>query len=202
MASIPGAPNLLSNAPKAIGLTLLGNIVSKLWDFLFPGPEWGVFVAGETFRAVEVSSVQAMDIRAGSRVMTFPIQSGSFISYNKVLMPGQIGIRMTKEGDDLERSTLISWLQVNKEVTSTFDILMPEFRFRNYTLIDYQINRRSDTGVALIIADCIFQEVRELPAEYSNSNISDPENMEPTPTARVNPQENTAESAGGEVQWQ
>ena len=39
----------------------------------------------------------------------------------------------------------------------------------------------------MIVADLMMQEVRGNPAEYSNSkyNIADPNNVPPTPTARV-----------------
>jgi hypothetical protein len=57
MASIPGVPNLLRNTPRAIVITLIGNAINSLWNFLFPGPQWGVFLPGSADPAVAVSSV-------------------------------------------------------------------------------------------------------------------------------------------------
>lgn len=187
MASIPGVPNLLKNAPKAIGLTLLGNAASALWNFLFPGPTWGVFDVGTTDRSVAVSSVSEIDISAESRVSDYPIQTGSFTTYNKVKLPNIVTIRMTKDGQEISRAELLSWLDLHVNAQTLFDVLTPEWRYPSMTLVGYRMNRSARSGAAMIIADCLFQQVRELPAAYSVATIEEPENQPSTPTARAYP---------------
>lgn len=185
--AIPGVPSLLKNAPKAIGITLLGSLANKLWDFLFPGPTWGVFKVGTNDRAIEVSSVGELDTAAEALVSDYPIQTGSFTTYNKVRRPDIITIRLTKDGGEDSRLQLLYWLNQNMTDTSLFDILSPEWRYPSMTLIGYRLSRSARSGAAMIVADCLFQQVRENPPVYSSSTIADPEDQPETPTARVYP---------------
>lgn len=201
MASIPGVPNLLSNAPKAIGLTLLGIGLNKLWDFLFPGPQWGIFTLNTTDPAIEVSSVVSLDIAGDARASDYPIQTGSFTNYNKVRTPDLFRVALTKDGDDEDRYDLINWLDQNVGATTLFDVYCPEFVWPKATLVSYRISRSAQRGAAMITADCVFQQIRELPALYSSSEIPDPNNQAPAPTARVNEIAGEPNSAAGDVQW-
>ncbi len=202
MASIPGVPNLLRNAPRAIGLTILGNVVNAVWNFLFPGPQWGIFLPGSADRAVEVSSVVGLEMAGSARASDYPIQSGSFINYNKVALPDIFGVRITNDKGEQDKAFFMSWLETNKNEPTLFDIVCPERRWANSTLTDYRINRTAGSGAAMLVVDCIFQQIRELPATYSRQNIASPENEPSTPTARVNPQPVEPNSAGGAVSWQ
>lgn len=202
--AIPGVPNLLKNAPKAIGITLLGNLATKLWDYLFPGPTWGVFTVGTSDPAIEVSSVLEFDVAAEARVSDYFIQTGSFTSYNKVRMPDIIPIRLIKDGNETSRLQLLYWLDDNVTKTSLFDILSPEWRHHNMTLVGYRMSRSVRAGAAMIVADCLFQQVREKAVVFSSSTISDPEAQPSTPTVRVYPAPATPapNSPGGITTWQ
>ena len=76
-----------------------------------------------------------------------------------------------------------------------FDIYMPEVHYSNMTLVDYSISRDSDNGAYIIIADCVFREVREVapiyqsskmcyrPSDQSSSETTSVETNEPSPNA-------------------
>ncbi|MNO44421.1 hypothetical protein D3C76_346640 [compost metagenome] len=201
--AIPGIPNLLRNAPKAIGITLLGNIASNLWNFLFPGPTWGVFNVGTTTPAIEVSSVVTQDLSAESQVSDYIIQSGSFTSYNKVRLPNIVAITLTKDGNEISRQEMLQWLDINYAATTVFDILSPEFRYPNMTLVAYRLSRSARSGAAMIYADCLFQEVRERPVAFSSTTIADPGNQPTSPTVRVYPAPpDKPLDVGGPIAWQ
>jgi len=202
--AIPGAPNLLKNAPRAIGITLLGNLATNLWDYLFPGPTWGVFNVGTSDPSIEVSSVLELDIAAEARASDYFIQTGSFTSYNKVRMPDVIPIRLVKDGNETSRAQLLKWLDDNLSKTTLFDILSPEWRHPNLTLVGYRIGRTARSGAAMITADCLFQQIREKDVKFSSSTIASPGNQPATPTARVNPVPATPapNSPGGIITWQ
>lgn len=198
-----GVPNLLRNAPKAIGLSLLGNAVSSIWNFLFPGPTWGVFNVGTSDPAIVVSSIVEQDISAESRASDFIIQSGSFTNYNKVQTPNIITIRMTKDGNESSRQEFLQWLNDNIAATTLFDVLSPEFRYPNVTLIGYRMGRSARSGAAMIVADCLFQQIREKQVIFSSTNIADPGNQPSPPTVRVYPAPpDKPLDIGGPISWQ
>lgn len=182
-----GIPNLLRNAPRAIGLTLLGNFASGLVDFLFPDPNWGVYLSGTTTRAFDVSSVAELDIGGESHVSDYPLEDGTFATYNKVRTPNMFAIRMMRDGSQAQRAAFLNWLQIKTGSLELFDVLCPERSYLNATLKSYRVSRTSGSGASMVIADCVFQEIREIPAIYSSATIPAPENQPTNPAVRVNP---------------
>lgn len=187
-----GIPNLLRNTPRAVGLTLLGNAVSRIVDFFFPTPNWGIFKPGTTQRAFEVSSVAELDIGAESNISDYPIENGTFTTYNKVVMPNIFAVRLTRDGSESQRAEFLKWLQITVGSLDLFDVLCPENTYSNATLKSYRVSRTSESGAAMIIADCVFQEVRQIPSIYSTTRVPQAQNQPTTPTTRVNPVPATA----------
>jgi hypothetical protein len=182
-----GVPNLLKGGIKGTAATLLSNAVGKLFDFLFPPPKWGVYLPGTAKKAINVSSVIAMDINSAADVSDYLIEKGSFVSYNKVVLPDVFQFRIVQDGREAGRTKLLDWLQRSKDGLDVFDVVCPEFVYPNATLIRYSIRRSAEHGASMVTADCIFQQIREKPAKYSSSQTAKPENKKSTPVVQVNP---------------
>ena len=201
MATV-GIPNLLNGLPRAAAISLLGMSIRGAWDALFPGPVWGVFNPGTTDEAVQVSSVVYVDIAGDSQVSDYPLQSGSFTSYNKVVTPNLFRVALANDGNEDERRAFLLWLEQNAAETSLFDVYCPDYVWPKATLVSYRISRSARNGATMLVADCVFQHVRELPSTYSTTNVPNPDNQSPAPTARVNLMAGEPASAGGDVAWQ
>lgn len=182
-----GVPNLLKGAAKAAVATLLSNTLGKLYDFFVVPPKWGIYLHGSSTKAIEVASVVAMDIAGSADVSDYPIEQGSFVSYNKVLLPDVFQFRIAQDGQEASRTYFLDWLQRAKNGLDVFDVVCPEFVYPNATLIRYTIRRTAESGASMVTADCVFQQVRERPAKYSSSQTEKPENEESTPVVQVNP---------------
>lgn len=182
-----GLPKLLTPSPRAIVLTLLGNTANRLMDFLFPAPTWGVYKTGTTQLAFDVSSVFDLGISGSSVISNYPIEEGTFTSYNKVVNPNTYPIRLARDGSQSQRTAFLNWLENSKNSFDLFDVLCPERTYKNVTLESYRIIRTSESGAAMILADCLFQEIRQIPAAYTTTGVPAPENQPATPTVRVNP---------------
>lgn len=182
-----GVPNLLKGAVKATVATLLSNTLGKLYDFFVVPPKWGIYLPGSSTKAIEVASVVAMDIAGSADVSDYPIEQGSFVSYNKVILPDVFQFRIAQDGQEASRTYFLDWLQRAKNGLDVFDVVCPEFVYPNATLIRYTIRRTAESGASMVTADCVFQQVREKPAKYSSSQTEKPENKESTPVVQVNP---------------
>lgn len=180
-----GVPNLLKKAAKALPYTLLGNAVSALYDYFVPAPMWGIYFPGTTNIAMHVSSIVELDVSADAVVSDYPIETGSFNTYNKVIRSQFFGVRVTRDGMEYLRSDFLNWLEVERVALSKFDVVCPEYTWANATLVSYRITRNAGAGASMVSADLIFQQIRETSAEYENSKIEEPENQETTPTVRV-----------------
>ena len=185
MAGIPGFPVLKSGKIPAPITSVLSSALGSLWSALFPGDKWGIFEPGKEDGPVMVDSIVEMGINGSAETSSYPIESGSFTSYNKVRNPSMLMLRVTKEGRASTRSYITDWLQENLNLPTQWDIVMPEKRYSGYTLVEYRILRGASSGAGMIVADLMMQEVRETQVVYSNSKIADPNNVPPTPTARV-----------------
>lgn len=181
-----GIPNLLRPpSAGAVVTAILGRAAGAAWNYLFPGPAWGVYTAGTTTPAVDVSSVVALGLRKSSNVSDYKIETGSFVSYNKVETPRIVQIRITREGSELERAVLLNWLETQVKAPTLFDIVMPELRYANMTLIDFAVDRTATASLGMLVVDCGFQEIRQLEAAYSGGNVSGAENAPTVPARRV-----------------
>lgn len=185
MAGIPGYPVLKSGKIPAPITSVLSSAIGSLWSALFPGEKWGIYEPGTETPILEVDSVVELGVNGSAEVSSYKIETGSFASYNKVRNPTAILLRVTKEGQAITRSSIVNWLELNVASASMFDVVMPEKRYANYTVVDYRILRNSSSGAGLIVADIAVQEVREAVATYSNSNIEDPNNVPASPASRV-----------------
>jgi hypothetical protein len=198
--AIPGIPILKSGKLPAPVTSVIGAAINKLWGYLFPGDKWGIYYSGSDTQSVEIDSLVEIGMSASSEVSTFKIETGSFVSYNKVANPSTIMCRVTKEGDSFDRAYLSEWMAKHVAEVTKFDIVMPEKVYHGYTLSDYRIVRTATTGVGMLIADMAFSEIREKTADYSSGNIANPNNAPTTQTSRV--QLGDAVEPVREIKWQ
>lgn len=195
MAVLYGLPNLLSgqNFVKNAGTTLLSAAQGALFDLISAQPVWGVFQPGTNTLATPVDSV--VDTGAGreSPVADYRLESGSFSNYNKVQKSASVPITLSKGGTETERATFLAWLKNAVNTTALYDVCWPEGAWSNVTLEAYRIARKSNQGVTVIYAECMFKEIRQVPALYYNSskpstdtsNAASASDQPTTPTQRV-----------------
>lgn len=184
---IPGMPSLLKPSLKATAITLLSNALNAVYDYFVQPPKWGIYNPGSSDIAFLCSSIVELDISAESMVSDYPLETGSFTTYNKVRRPEFFAARVTKEGNDGIRNAFLAWLQLQKDSTNVFDVVAPDFIWPNVTLVSYRMSRTSRSGAAMIVADLVFQQVLEMPTPAAQGEITAPENQEQSPTVRVSP---------------
>ena len=64
------------------------------------------------------------------------------------------------------------------DIDELIDIYVPEVHYTNMTLVDYTVTRESRSGANLIIANCTFQEVRQVTFQYSTTSTSNSKNAQ------------------------
>ena len=195
MTALFGLPNLLSgqNLLKNAGPTLLSAAEGAIMDLISASPTWGVFQPGSNTPAVVVDSVIEAAASRESPVSEYRLETGSFASYNKVQKSFAAPLVLAKGGTEAERTAFLIWLKNAVNTTTLFDVRWPEGAWSSATLEAYRISRHSHSGVTVIYAECIFKEVRQVPALYYNSsqpstdttNAASAGDLPITPTQRV-----------------
>lgn len=170
-----GVPVLLDGSPGSIQVArILSGLADQIRGIFSP---WGIYATGTGIPAVKVDSVVEMGLKAGSRVATYMIQDGGFVTYDKVKEPIDVSIRITKGYSTTLRSELLTWLEVNREAVTVYDIVTPEKTYIGYTLMNYTYERKADSTISLIVADCVFREVRQIEETYTvtKSTVNNPQ---------------------------
>jgi hypothetical protein len=193
-----GVPPLLNQA------TAIANTVSLLVSdalyiqSLFAPPQWGVAEAGSSSFVLQPDSVISFEIKDELRVSDYPMEPDGFQAYNKVQVPVEIRLTMTKGGSEDDRSAFISSLeQITNVVDPLYDIWTPERVYPNFTIHHYDYRRSATNGVGLLTVEVWFVWIPTAPnATGGVANPASPSGASPTTTGTVQPQPATPAVAG------
>lgn len=188
---IPALLGKVANVTNTVGL-LFADALNVIG--LFAGPQWGVFNQDGTL-ALKPDSMISLDFRRDWKIPNYPIEQGSFQSYNKVALPSITRVRLSKGGSDSDRKDFL--LQVSAAARSLilYNVVMPEGALiQNVNITNFSINRTSTNGVGLISIDLDLEEVRAT-ATASFSNTAAPSGANPASTGSVQPQAPTTAQA-------
>lgn len=180
---VPIAPGVPDVRRSVIGIGAVSGVLGKLagvdyFGFLdgVLGPEWGVY--DKTGKMVIVpDSVIAFDYSGEQRISKYPVEFGSFASYNKIALPYDIRVIMTCSGSQasqlsnltnavsgkgaMTRDVFLATLELMKETTELYDFVTPDFTYQNVNLVRFDYRRTSTQGVTLLTVDAQFEEVRQ-----------------------------------------
>jgi hypothetical protein len=121
--------------------------------------QWGIFDqnGGPVFLADSVFSVEYMNTY---RVSDYPIEEGSFASYNKVKVPTQTKITFLTGGDINNRSNFLESLEAAIQALDLFVVVTPEISYDNTNLTFFTYRRTAKAGVQLLMVEVWCEEIR------------------------------------------
>lgn len=170
-----GVPQL-RRSPTAAQIRALALVTSaiagRLWQSSVNAPRWGIYNSKDE-RIVTPDNVMAFDNRNEARVSDFPVQQGAFASYNKVAVPYEVLLRLTKAGDLRDRAEFLTQVETVFKSLELLYIRTPERGYKNVNLIRYEVTRRGAVGAYFLTeVDVYFREVRQVPAQYSTTQAA------------------------------
>ncbi len=185
----PGVPNL-KRTLQGLAVTSQALPILESYDYFgianqFLKQDWGIFDQGGN-AVLSPDSVVSFEYKGEQRVSYYPIEKGSFASYNKVALPFDIRMRMTCGGQGvMTRAEFISSLKGLLASIGLYNIVTPEDVYSNVSLdhVDYQ--KTAKNGVSLITVDAWFSEIR-VTAQAQYSNTVQPSGMDAVNIGRVN----------------
>jgi len=179
--NVPGVP-ALPRDPAAIAQTIVLLATDAVSAFLgLGGPQWGLFLDGAP--AVVADSVQAFGFRKSFSISTYPLEEGSFESYNKVQRPFTGRLRFMTGGSIADRKALLDSIDAAVDSLDLFDIITPEEIYTSVNPIAYDYDRSAVRGLGLLSVDVICEQVRtNATSAFSTSTAAGN-----TPTTTQNP---------------
>jgi hypothetical protein len=196
---LPGVPQVARSPrfpaapPPALAIA---SALGSLWAAINAKPQWGIFsqVNPNDLEPVLVpDSILDFDYRNSYVVSDFPVQKGTFASYNKVATPFEIVIRMSKSGTLEDRSIFLANLDVLIKSTNLYSVITPERTYRDCNIVDYSIARRQQTGAYFLTdVNVSIKEIRQITPVYSTAasataNAQNPSALPATNLGKVAP---------------
>jgi len=182
-----------------VALASLGTIATVLLNALQTQVQWGIFdssgnqlgssssggnsllasiVQSALIGGAPLLSTNSFEFKRETRVSDFPVEDGSFASYDKVILPGEPTVRYCFTGQISDRTAFLTQIDAACQSTQLYSVKTPEITYFNYNIVDYSIIRRPDSGANLLIVELHLREIRQVSVSFSTtqSPINQPQN--------------------------
>lgn len=205
----PGVPALTRPVQIAVAevpvLSIaIGSVENLLIQALQQAPRWGIFdVDGNqlgidgnsdnpiitaitsqfTGNTPTVLSTFSFDFRKETKISSFPVEGGSFASFNKVELPANPIVTLVLDGSESDRTNFLSAIDAACKSTNLYSVVTPEITYANYSLLSYSYSRRASKGAKLIMVEVVLEEVRQVSAAFTTvaTPIVNPQDPGATP---------------------
>lgn len=191
VAQLPGVPQLV-RANQAIGTVKLavGAVQKFLGQAAQAGPSWGIFDDKGNL-AIKPDNFLNFDSSSDWKIADFPLQDGQFSSYNKVKLPREDSVKITKGGSLQDRKNLLDKLESIAGDTKLYSILTPEKTYPAVNIRRFTIRRLGREG-AYYFADLeiYFRNIQQTTSQYSTTtaNTANAQNPAATPSFNLGTQ--------------
>jgi hypothetical protein len=169
---IPRQPGVVIPAIIAFTGAPLSNILQSATEQV---EAWGVFDSNGN-QVVAPDSVVDFGNSNSWDVANFPVQAGSFAAYNKVVVPFEAMVRMTKGGSVSDRATFLQQIAAIAGDTNLYTIMTPEQAYPDVNVTRYENQRRGAAGAYFLDVDVYFIQIIQVAAQYTSTtlNAADP----------------------------
>lgn len=123
------------------------------------GPTWGIYDADGGL-AIDPDSVIAVEYRNDHRISDYPVEEGGFESYNKVTVPYDVRVTMTKGGTDSDRAAFLADCEALAATLDLFTVVTPEVSYADLNPTHFDLSRKRERGATLLTVEMWFEQVR------------------------------------------
>lgn len=156
--------------------------------------QWGVYSA-DGAQILFPDSIEAIGYDAESRIADYPLEEGKFESYDKVALPFQNRVILTKGGTLIERQAFIRSVEEIRSDLKLYSIVTPEWTYLNVNVVRVAVDRSREQGGGMLRVELQLQEVRQK-ATASFSQTRDPASAEPVSNGSVQAKPTNDDTAG------
>lgn len=165
--AFPGVPGLKRDPLAIVSVVqLVIADVATIAD-LFTGPRWGIFTK-DGLPLVVADTITAVDFRIEARISDYPVESGGFQSYDKVMLPYDMRVEMTcggthpgLSGASMDKTLFLSNLTHAQASLDLFLVLTPDSSYPNMNIVHYDYRRTRERGASMLHVEVWLQEIRD-----------------------------------------
>lgn len=130
---------------------------------------WGIFTTGGLL-VLNADNVANFEYGGERRASDFPLEGGQFESYNKVAVPFDVRITLSKGGTLADRQAFLDTADGILDDLKLYNIVTPERVYKNVNCNGLRMSRTAVNGATMLTAEFMFVEIRQsATATVSNS---------------------------------
>ncbi|MBF5091277.1 hypothetical protein F1640_14910 [Novosphingobium sp. NBM11] len=156
--------------------------------------QWGIYTLGGAL-VVHADSVVAIGYDAEHRIATYPLQEGAFETYDKVALPFDVRVVMSKGGNLTQRAAFIREIEEIRGDIEIYNVVTPERAYLNVNVSRVTIDRSREQGAGLITAEVHLVEIRQN-ATATFTTTKSPASADPVSNGHVQPSTSTVDTSG------
>jgi hypothetical protein len=122
--------------------------------------EWGVFTKSGAL-ALFADSFVSVSYDAEHRIADYPIEKGGFESYDKVAMPFDVTVKLTRGGSVSDRRKFVAAIEKMRLDRELYNVLTPEYTYMNVNISRVSFDRTRENGSGLLTALLHLREIRQ-----------------------------------------
>lgn len=134
-------------------------------------------------RAVEFTSFISMNVQEDGSALSYPVEEGGFVNYNKTRSPRAISLTLAAQGDEADFGRILQRLAVYRKDAVMLTVVTPSTVYPNMTLKSFSNERGGESGAGMLVVNMSLVEVCELASQTGSGVISKPKN--PTSASRI-----------------
>jgi hypothetical protein len=172
----PGVPAVLNIYATLAETASLVTADAEIISQILSGPQWGIFSTDGTpilFGTYTGAAVVDVGYHKEFTVATFPVEEGTFASYDKVENPYEAKVTLSIGGSLEARVAAIATIKGLISSTTLVDVVTPEDVFANANLVHVDYDRAAAKGAGMLNLDLWLEEIR-VSASAPGSNAAQP----------------------------
>lgn len=122
--------------------------------------QWGLFTQDGDF-AAPADNVLMFENQLEARIADYPVEEGGFSSYNKVTMPFDIRLVMSRGGSVEDRQDFIKAVNDAWQSTELFNVITPECVYLDVNVVSVRRAASADRGANLLALEIGLRKVRQ-----------------------------------------
>lgn len=169
--SIPGLP-ALPPAAAALFETVVSLVGDAINGSSAAQSQFGIFLNGDP--VVVSDNVISFEYSQDFKISNYPVEQGSFASYNKVQQPFEVKFRFSTGGGSTDHQATLASIAAVIADTNLYDVATPDATYSNLNFV-HQDYRQSAERIGLLVIDVRCEEVRPASLASSTTTTTSPD---------------------------
>lgn len=133
--------------------------------------QWGLYTQDGDL-AAPVDNVVGVEISLDSRISDYPVEKGGFASYNKVIVPNEVRLVLSRGGSVEDRQDFLWAVQDAYRSINLYNVIIPEYVYLDMNVTGVRTIRNADRGMGLLVLEVMLRKVRQT-AKLAFTNTKD-----------------------------